>query len=421
MAKIFIRDYEDDFWGMLNVIGMGNNHSSNILPVIDQAIENKDPEITVYLNSCGGSVWCSLAIKNALQRAKEAGAKIITINEGICASAATQIFMEGDERIAYTSLFMIHKPSIFVWGNMTDEEMKREAEALKVCQDTILLTYAATGLDEATLNAMLNAETWLTPALCKSLGFATEDRSAPDKKADVLESSVNAIKSPENKVYASKFFNTIPLKNNNMNVQETLKQNTDAMEKSTSVLNQVLEFFNIKKPKNDDAPESPTNESAELASGGNIYFTGTLAVGTEVFSDEEMTTHVASGDHDLADGNFITVDDAGIVTVMDKKAEPVEDTAALNAELETLRSENASLQAALNASNTKLTEQNDALTKIKNIKSSFKPDTRDQEIVEGGNKAGKQTNTDGKLDLSKEAREARRVERESIANSKNKK
>jgi ATP-dependent protease ClpP protease subunit len=418
MANIYIRDYEDEYgWGYLNVIGMGNNHSSRVLPVIDQAITDKDPEITVYINSCGGSVWCSLAIKNGLRRAKDAGAKIITINEGICASAATQIFMEGDERIAYTSLFMIHKPSVFVCGSMTDDDMKRESEALKICQDTISLTYAPTGLDEATLTAMLNAETWLTPALCMSLGFATEDKSAPDKKADVLESSINAIKSPENKVYASKFFNTITLKNNKMNVQETLDQNTAAMEKSTSVLNQVLAFFNLGKAKNEG--EAPVNASAELASGSNVYFTGTLAVGTEVFSDEAMTAHVAAGDHDLADGNFITVDDAGLVTILDKKADPenVATPAVDTAEMVRLKAENKQLQEALNASNTTLASQNEALEKIKNIKSQFTPENREQEIID----KNKSANSDGGIDLSPEAREARRAEREEIKNKKNKK
>lgn len=416
MATILIRDYEDDFWGDLNVIGMGENHSSKIVPVIDKAIEDKDPEITVHINSCGGSVWCSLAIKNALQRAKEAGAKITTINEGICASAATQIFMEGDDRIVYTSLFMIHKPSQFFYGNMSDDDMRREAEALKICQDTILLAYAPTGLDDATLTSMINAETWLTPALCKSLGFATEDRSTPDQKADVLETSINAIKSPENKVYANKFFNSISLKNNKMNVQETLKENTEAMKNHSNLLADVAKFFkNLVGPKN----EAPSNASSELASGEMIYHDGDLAVETEVFSDEEMTVHVTAGDHDLADGNFITVDDNGIVTALEKQPEEPEEPSTDAVELANLKAENAELQKALNKANEAIAASNTILQKIKNTKSVFMPEKRDQEIIDKN--AGKKDpakNADGKLDLSAEAREARRAEREAIKNTK---
>lgn len=413
MAVIKIRDYEDDF-GWPNVIGQGLNHSGVIVPVIDKAIEDKDPEITVHLNTVGGSVFCSLAITNALKRAKEGGAKIITINDGICLSAGTQIFMEGDERIAYTSMFMVHPPKGFYFGSMSEEDMRREAEALKVCQDTILLTYAPSGLDDQTLNDLINAETWMTPALCLSLGFATEDRSAPDKKADVLESAMEVINKtdPVNKVYANKFFNTITLKNNKMDVQETLKQNTETMKKSNSLLNQLKDFFtNLGAAKNEgDEPEA-TNASSDLMDGGKIYYLGVLGVGTEVFSDEALTQHIAAGSHDLADGNYIVVDDAGLVTEMEKNEEAPEEDTANNAEVESLKTENKSLQAALNATNEKLIEVNNLLGKLKNIKSNYTPESREQEIVDKNDKNPKNEG------ITMDAIKARREERK---NNKNK-
>lgn len=423
MAVIKIRDYEieSSMWGGTNVIGMGNNHSGVIVPIIDKAIEDKEPEITVHLNSVGGSVWCSLAITNALKRAKEGGAKIITINEGVCLSATTQIFMEGDERIVYNSLFMIHKPAGFYCGLMTEDDMRREAEALKVCQDTILLTYAPSGLDDNTLNDLVNAETWMTPALCLSLGFATEDRSAPDKKVDVLESAMNMINktAPANKVYANKFFNTITLKNSKMDVQETLKQNTETMKKSNSLLNQLKDFFtNLGAAKNEgDEPEA-TNASSDLEDGGKIYYLGVLGVGTEVFSDEALTQHIAAGSHDLADGNYIVVDDAGLVTEMEKNEEAPEEDTANSADVDALKAENQSLQTALNATNEKLAEVNSLLAKLKNTKSNYTPASREQEIID---KASKTPSNDGRVDLSPEARKARKEEREQIKNSKNKK
>ena len=51
MAEIFIRDYEDDFWGDLNVIGMGNNHSGVIIPKIEQAVADGEKEITVHITT----------------------------------------------------------------------------------------------------------------------------------------------------------------------------------------------------------------------------------------------------------------------------------------------------------------------------------------------------------------------------------
>lgn len=415
MAEIKIRDYEDE-WSY-NVIGCGNNSSGYILPIIDKAIEDKESEITVYLNSCGGSVWCSLAITNGLKRAKENGIKIITINEGICASAATQIFMAGDERIVYTSLFMIHKPSIFAFGQMDEDWMRRESEALRIHQDTILLTYAPSGLDDATLTEMINATTWLTPALCLSLGFATEDRSAPDQKAEIPEPAMDIINksSATNRVYAHKFFNTITLKTNNMDVQETLRKNTEAMNKSVTVMDQIGKFFtNLLSPKNED-DTAPSNVSSELADGTFLYHDGELAVGTEVFTDEGMTEHPTAGNHELANGDTVSTDDGGLVTQIEKKVEETEDDTENSADLEALKAENLALTTALNNATTTIETQNEALTKLKNIKSNFTPEKRNQEI-NGKRNSGAADNS--KPDLSKEAREARRKELQETKNSK---
>jgi len=414
MAEIIIRDYEDDFWGDVNCIGMGLNHSSIIVPLIEQAVTNGEKEITVNINTVGGSVFCSLAIKTALQRAKEQGVKIITVNEGVCASAGTQIFMEGDERICYTSLFMIHNPSLFIFGNMTEADLEREKNALKIVKDTILLTYKATGLDDVTLTQMLDAETWLTPALCYSLGFATEDKSTVENKADVLESSIKALDkaSPENRIYANKFFNSI--KNNKMNVQEVLKNQNETQARTNTLLEDLGKFFkNLVAPKNEG--EEPVNDDSDLADGGKIYYMGVLGVGTEVFTDEAMTEHPAAGDHDLVDGNFITVDDGGIVTVMDKKEDPATDDSAdvenLKNEIETLKAENAKLVEATNSLTASLNAANEGLDKIKNIKSTYEPDARQQEI----DRKLKLENNDNKTmaDIT-----ARREERKQLNNKK---
>lgn len=402
MAEIFIRDYVDDFWGELFYIGMGENHSSKIVPKIEDAVKAGEKEITVNINSGGGGVYCSLSITNALKKAKEAGVKIITVNEGICASAATQIFMEGDERISYTSLFMIHNPSIFVFGNMEEADLKREADALKVVKDTILLTYKATGLDDETLTQMLNAETWLTPALCLSLGFSTEDRSSSEKKAEVLETSIKMVESasPENRIYATKFFNKIKInKNTNMeNVKDTL-------EKNNTLLTEVSNFFkNFGKPKNEVT--EVVNASAELEDGKMVYFEGDLAIGTAIFMDEALTEPAPEGDHTLMDGRTITVTDGKVSAI----ADVVEDTAnnlavenaALKAELATLKAEVTNLSKAVNASN-------EALAKIKNIKSTYEPAAREQEITRTNANA-----KDAKPDLSTEARAARKEELKNI-------
>jgi len=373
MAEIIIRDYEDDFWGDVNCIGMGLNHSNVIVPLIESAIESKE-DITVNINSGGGSVFCGLAITNALQRAKESGLKVTTVNEALCASAATMIYMQGDERISYASLFMIHKPSLFIFGSMTAEDMKKEQAALDIVQETILSTYAPTGLDESVLNDMINAETWLTPAMCLTLGFSTEDRStSQETKTDVLEANFAAIKEPVNRIYANKYFNSI--KSNKMDGQELLKQTTNQVKETNTILN----WFKNHVPaifKNEDEVEI-TNAESDLASGDKIYYAGVLGVGTEVFTDEAMTEHPEAGDHDLADGDFITVDELGIVTVLEKKEVATEDNSE---EVSNLKNEIESLKAQLSDVSNSLTESNKVLQNLKDTKSKFTPPTRQQEI-----------------------------------------
>jgi len=416
MGKILIRDYVDDFWGDIYCIGMGTNHSSFIVPQIEAMVDAGEKEIEVLINTIGGSVYCSLSITNALQKAKESGVKIITVNEGICASAGTQIFMIGDERISYTSLFMIHNPAQFIFGYMEAADMEREKNALHICKDTILITYAATGLDEPTLRAMLDAETWLTPSLCVQLGFATEDRSDPTKKADVLEQSVKGLEkaSPENRIYASKFFNTIKTKNTNMdNVKELLEKQNKAVEQSNSLMSFFKnKFANIFKNEGEEETiEESVNASVQLEDESYIYFEGELAVGTKVFTDEEMTIAAEDGDHTLMDGRTITVAEGAVSNIQDVVEDAVTDE-ALIAENNSLKEQLATANKNIETLTNSVNASNEMLTKLKNVKSTFEPAPREQEINP------KPNNSKEKADLSTEAREARKQE---IKDKKNKK
>ena len=80
-------------------------------------------EIDVFINSNGGSAMAGTAIHNMLTAHK---AKINTYAVGLAASAASLIFMAGDNRFMYKSSFlMIHGPQSLVYGNA--EELRRVA------------------------------------------------------------------------------------------------------------------------------------------------------------------------------------------------------------------------------------------------------------------------------------------------------
>ncbi len=83
-------------------------------------------EINVHINSYGGEVAEGLAIYNTL---KNSDMKVTTICDGFACSAASVIFMAGDERIINeASLLMIHNAWTYANGNAT--ELRKAAEDL---------------------------------------------------------------------------------------------------------------------------------------------------------------------------------------------------------------------------------------------------------------------------------------------------
>jgi len=65
--------------------------------------------IKLYINSFGGDTWIGYSIINTLRMLKK---KIITVNCGNCYSMAYNIYILGDERLAFKdSMFMIHDGS----------------------------------------------------------------------------------------------------------------------------------------------------------------------------------------------------------------------------------------------------------------------------------------------------------------------
>lgn len=435
MAEIKLYDYtaviEDDWWGSYEVfycIGQGDLSASVVAPKIEAVPDGED--ITVKINSVGGYVFDGWSIYNALVAAKKRGSKIIVRVEGLAASIASVIAMAGDEVIiCQAAMLMIHKPSVdpFWYGSMDAEDLKREASALDQIQAVLNNIYTSrTGLDTDVIDSMINAETWITPSQALMLGFATsiENTIIHSAASEMPENTFKHVfknADAQTRAYANK---TITVNKNIriMDSKEVLQKNTAAMNKSNSLIEELKNVFtNIFGAKNEgegnDAVEA-VNQTTDLADGNKLYHDGELAVGVEVFADEAMTLHPEAGNHELSNGDTVSTDDGGLVTQIEKKVEETEAIAENSADLEVLRAENLALTTALNNATTTIEAQNETLTKLKNVKSNFTPEKRNQEINDKG-KAGVVDNS--KPDLSKEAREARRIEREQIKNSKNKK
>ena len=424
MAEIKLYDYteiiQDDWWGDYEVfycIGQGKLSASVVVPLIEAV--PADETIDVLINSVGGYVFDGWAIYNALKRrTSQVNVRI----DGLAASIASIIAMAGDNIvISQAAMLMIHKPTVDLWcyGSMDAEQLKREAATLDSIQAVLNDIYTSkTGLDSETIDSMINVETWIAPSLAVSLGFA-DSILIVTKDSGTIPQSIpeNAFKhlfknsDSQTKAYANKHIKTFKNeKPKNMDVKETLAANTAAITESKTVLSQVLNYFtNIGKPKNE-----ALNASSDVSDGTKIYYDGVLGVGTEVFSDEEHTEHPTAGDYDLTDGNYITVDDSGLVTVFELKSSDdseAENVATLTLENTELKAENASLKKQLNAATKEIKNTAEVLNKIKEVKSNYVPAGRETELDKpkpaNKNKA-KDQETGFTFDEIKERREERK-------------
>ena len=152
------------------------------IDVINSLSEIKSNEISVRINSPGGSVTEGIAIYNTL---RADGRKVTVYVDAIAASIASIIALAGDSIVmAENSQIMIHKPFSGVVGNA--EEMRKMANTIDSVEDIIVGIYAKrTGKPETVIKAMMAAETYLSAAEAVELGFATSI-DAPMKIAACL-------------------------------------------------------------------------------------------------------------------------------------------------------------------------------------------------------------------------------------------
>lgn len=162
----------------------GNKHDSETSAEHFREELEKHPdakEITVYINSLGGSVMEGVSIYNQLRR--HPAHKTVYV-DGFACSIASVIAMAGDEVIMpRNTVMMIHNAWTVAIGNAA--ELRKAADDLDVLNEASMQAYllkAGDKLTEAQLKEMLDKETYLTAAQCIELGLA--DRFA-DSDADM--------------------------------------------------------------------------------------------------------------------------------------------------------------------------------------------------------------------------------------------
>lgn len=153
-----IIDDDDGAWLKSYDMQTGYQFPADIRTQLD-SLKGKD--LTIYINSNGGSVPAGVAIANMLAR-HDGHTKAIV--DGWCCSIATQIFFSCEERqIPSNAYLMIHKPTTCLSGNADD--LLKAAEALDTMQAGLESTYLKAAKDGVTaddISEMVNNETWLT-------------------------------------------------------------------------------------------------------------------------------------------------------------------------------------------------------------------------------------------------------------------
>lgn len=133
--------------------------------------------LTVRINSPGGSVWEGLAVANLL---RSHPARVTVMVDGIAASIASVIMLAGDEIvIGQQAQVMVHDAIGLTLGNPADH--REMADLLDRQSDNIAAAYRdrAGGRIDTWRNRMRN-ETWFLGEEAVSAGLA--DRMAPPKK-----------------------------------------------------------------------------------------------------------------------------------------------------------------------------------------------------------------------------------------------
>jgi len=131
----------------------------------------KGQHIDLRINSVGGSVTEGAAIYNALKRHK--GGLTVHV-DGLAASMASVIAMAGEEtRMAENALIMIHNPWSMTMGDAAD--LRKEADVLDKLKATLVNAYVRkSGQPRASIEKMMDEETWLDAGEALRLGFVDE-------------------------------------------------------------------------------------------------------------------------------------------------------------------------------------------------------------------------------------------------------
>jgi ATP-dependent Clp protease, protease subunit len=160
------------------IIFMGqdvNPHTANLIvaQILFLANENPKKDISIYINSPGGSVYDALAIYDTMQYVEP---DIKTVGIGMQASAAAFLLSSGTKgkrSLLEHATVMIHQPSSGTRGKVTDQEIDlRESLRVKKLLEEIMAKN--TGQKPQKIHDDMERDKWLTSTEAKTYGIVDE-------------------------------------------------------------------------------------------------------------------------------------------------------------------------------------------------------------------------------------------------------
>ena len=142
--------------------------------------ENPTKDISMYINSPGGSVVAGMSIYDTMQYIRP---KVSTLVCGLAASMGSIIAVGGEPGMRYAlpnSEILVHQPSGGAQGTAAD--ILISAKSIEATRERIYKLYMKhTGQDYETVQRALDRDKWMTPEEAKEWGHIDEivEKRAP--------------------------------------------------------------------------------------------------------------------------------------------------------------------------------------------------------------------------------------------------
>lgn len=133
-------------------------------------------QITIHMDSLGGDAGVSILIHNRLRELAAKGKNLVCIVDGVAMSGGSLIMCACDTvKVNPSSLVMIHKCWMQIWGSYNADDLRKAADANDVWDKSQVSIYKRkTGMSETVLLHMMADTTYMTGEEAVEKGFANE-------------------------------------------------------------------------------------------------------------------------------------------------------------------------------------------------------------------------------------------------------